>query len=99
MPQPTAVRYDWAAFPETTLYNKAGLPAFPFRTDVPVPVPDPVLPRNAGANLALGKAYACSDPNTHNFGVGGLTDGSWDADGATLFRDERDRLVPEDSDD
>lgn len=36
VPIPTAVRYAWDAFPQTSLYSKAGLPAFPFRTDTPV---------------------------------------------------------------
>jgi len=31
--QPVAVRYGWADFPEVNLWNKAGLPASPFRTD------------------------------------------------------------------
>ncbi|KAA5546159.1 sialate O-acetylesterase [Roseiconus nitratireducens] len=31
--QPTAVRYSWANNPIGTLYNRAGLPASPFRTD------------------------------------------------------------------
>jgi sialate O-acetylesterase len=31
--QPTAVRYAWADNPEFSLYNGAGLPATPFRTD------------------------------------------------------------------
>ena len=31
---PVAVRYGWASNPIVTLYNKAGLPASPFRTDV-----------------------------------------------------------------
>lgn len=31
--QPRAVRYGWADNPECTLYNGAGLPASPFRTD------------------------------------------------------------------
>lgn len=31
--QPVAVRYAWADNPEANLYNKAGLPASPFRTD------------------------------------------------------------------
>jgi sialate O-acetylesterase len=31
--KPAAVRYGWAANPEVSLYNKAGLPASPFRTD------------------------------------------------------------------
>jgi sialate O-acetylesterase len=30
---PTAVRYDWANTPSGNLYNVAGLPALPFRTD------------------------------------------------------------------
>ena len=33
VPNPTAVRYDWAGFPASSLYNQAGLPAFPFATD------------------------------------------------------------------
>jgi len=31
--EPVAVRYGWAENPECTLYNQAGLPASPFRTD------------------------------------------------------------------
>jgi sialate O-acetylesterase len=34
VPQPTAVRYGWANVPDGNLFNKAGLPASPFRTDV-----------------------------------------------------------------
>lgn len=30
---PVAVRYGWAMNPEATLFNRAGLPAHPFRTD------------------------------------------------------------------
>jgi sialate O-acetylesterase len=33
VPKPVAVRYNWANAPEGNLYNKAGLPAFPFRSD------------------------------------------------------------------
>ncbi len=33
MPNPAFVRYAWATNPECTLYNAAGLPAVPFRTD------------------------------------------------------------------
>jgi sialate O-acetylesterase len=33
VPDPVAVRYGWANNPEITLYNGAGLPAIPFRTD------------------------------------------------------------------
>jgi hypothetical protein len=33
IPQPTAVRYGWASNPTGNLFNNAGLPASPFRTD------------------------------------------------------------------
>ena len=31
--KPVAVRYAWKAWPDCNLYNGAGLPASPFRTD------------------------------------------------------------------
>ena len=31
--KPVAVRYGWKNFPVCNLFNKAGLPASPFRTD------------------------------------------------------------------
>lgn len=34
--KPTAVRYGWNNVPDVNLYNKEGLPASPFRTDVPL---------------------------------------------------------------
>ena len=33
VPQPAAVRYNWADNPDGNLYNQEGLPAVPFRTD------------------------------------------------------------------
>ena len=33
VPSPVAVRYAWADNPTCNLYNGAGLPAVPFRTD------------------------------------------------------------------
>jgi sialate O-acetylesterase len=33
VPQPVAVRYGWSSNPPANLYNSAGLPASPFRTD------------------------------------------------------------------
>lgn len=33
VPDPVAARYAWQSFPRATLYNGAGLPAVPFRTD------------------------------------------------------------------
>ena len=43
------------------------------------------LPAPTGANLALGKKYVASDPNTYNFGAGGLTDGSYDEGAPHVF--------------
>ncbi len=34
VPKPVAVRYGWANVPDVNLFNKEGLPASPFRTDV-----------------------------------------------------------------
>ena len=34
IPEPVAVRYAWDSNPQGTLYNKEGLPAAPFRTDL-----------------------------------------------------------------
>ena len=39
--KPVAARYAWAANPEANLYNGAGLPATPFRTDDWDPTPAP----------------------------------------------------------
>ena len=33
VPEPEAARYAWQSFPTANLYNRAGLPAVPFRTD------------------------------------------------------------------
>jgi len=35
VPEPVAVRYDWADNPTGNLYSREGLPAIPFRTDAP----------------------------------------------------------------
>lgn len=37
--KPTAARYAWQANPKATLFNAAGLPAVPFRTDSPLDQP------------------------------------------------------------
>jgi sialate O-acetylesterase len=34
VPEPVAARYAWQSYPTATLYNGAGLPAVPFRTDL-----------------------------------------------------------------
>ena len=33
VPKPVAVRYGWAVNPGGNLFNKGGLPTWPFRTD------------------------------------------------------------------
>jgi sialate O-acetylesterase len=37
VPRPKAARYAWQSNPQATLFNGAGLPAVPFRTDFPQP--------------------------------------------------------------
>jgi len=44
VPEPVAVRYGWADHPPCNLYNAAGLPASPFRTD-DFPLPESSSPR------------------------------------------------------
>jgi sialate O-acetylesterase len=43
VPNPVAVRYNFANFTQANLYNKEGLPAFPFRTDAWDQVLSPTL--------------------------------------------------------
>ena len=38
-----------------------------------------------GPNLAQNKPYTVSDPNQYNWGIGGLTDGSWEANQQHAF--------------
>ena len=45
----------------------------------------PALPEPTGPNLALHKPYTSNAPNTYGYGIGGLTDGSWEADGMHTF--------------
>ena len=40
VPEPLAVRYGWADFPDGNLANGNGLPAAPFRTDAPAAAPE-----------------------------------------------------------
>jgi hypothetical protein len=48
----------------------------------------------AGENLALGKRYECSDPNTYGWGAGGLTDGDWTGDNRHCFATGADPGLP-----
>lgn len=47
--------------------------------NVKQPVTITVQPAPSATNHALKKPYEASDPNGYNWGIGGLTDGSWEA--------------------
>jgi len=61
--KPSYIRFAWHQQAVPNLMNKEGLPASTFR----------VVPKN----LALNKPYNTNAPNKHNYGIKGLTDGSW----------------------
>jgi len=84
VPNPTAVRYAWSAYPDCSLFSQNSLPAFPFRTDPDVAPVAIALPANAGPNLALGMPVVASDPNKWGWDTG-LTDGSWDPGSPTTW--------------
>ena len=44
VPHPTQVRYAWQSNPAASLFNGAGLPAGPFRTDISTESPLPTFP-------------------------------------------------------
>jgi sialate O-acetylesterase len=47
VPEPEAARYAWQSYPAATLYNGAGLPAVPFRTDAWPGITEPSKPASA----------------------------------------------------
>lgn len=69
VPKPDRARFAWSQVAEPNLMNREGLPAAAFNTHWPV---DPSL----GRNVAKGKPFKSSNPNTHGWD-GGLTDGVW----------------------
>jgi sialate O-acetylesterase len=54
--RPQTVRYAWAAMPEATLINRAGLPAAPFRTDT-LPYSDVEIQRQQVTRRVATSAY------------------------------------------
>jgi len=52
------------------------------------------LPAPTGPNLALAKKYVTSSPNTYGYGIGGLTDGSWEASGQHTFATDDKDMFP-----
>ena len=59
--QPTAVRYAWKNFALANLYNKAGFPAEPFRTDN-APLPEIIVKQAEAARKSLNNYKPSSKP-------------------------------------
>lgn len=51
----------------------------------PSPIAITIAGKPKGPNLALHKKYVAVDENKYNWGIGGLTDGSWEATSAHCF--------------
>lgn len=64
----------------TVVQQRAAAQPVPHRYELTVALPAPT-----GPNLALAKKYVTSSPNTYGYGIGGLTDGSWEAGGQHTF--------------
>ena len=60
--------------------RQAAAQPMPHHYQIAVALPDPT-----GPNLALNKPYVSSAPNTYGWGIGGLTDGSWEATAQHAF--------------
>lgn len=58
---PTRVRYAWANKPTVTLFNKEGLPASPFTTDMPVPTRIKDLSRAGHPSLSAAASLPKTD--------------------------------------
>jgi sialate O-acetylesterase len=57
VPQPKTVRYAWAGVPRSTLTNRSGLPAAPFRTDDQAPTADVEVQRQPSDRHLVTSAY------------------------------------------
>ena len=55
-----------------------------------------IVAKPEGGNLALNCKYESSDPNTYNWGIGGLTDGSWAANSTNCFATNSTDKFPKD---
>jgi len=64
----------------TVVQQRAAAQPVPHHYELTVALPAPT-----GPNLALAKKYVTSSPNTYGYGIGGLTDGSWEASGQHTF--------------
>ncbi len=62
VPAPTAVRYAWSNFALANLFNGAGLPAEPFRTDS-FPPPDLIAKQAASARKTMDRFMSSAGPS------------------------------------
>ncbi len=60
--RPVAVRYGWANYPRTNLFNTQGLPASPFRTDAFPLVKCPQCGSRTGDGCTGGRCNKCNVP-------------------------------------
>ena len=65
---------------ETVAQQQAAAQPVPHQYEIAVAQPEPT-----GPNLALHKPYTSNAPNNYGYGTGGLTDGSWEANGDHTF--------------
>jgi lysophospholipase L1-like esterase len=56
-----------------------------------------IVAKPEGGNLALNCKYEVSNPNNYNWGIGGLTDGSWSATSKTCFASGDAAAFPKDA--
>jgi sialate O-acetylesterase len=57
VPEPKTVRYAWAGVPRSTLTNRSGLPALPFRTDKLAPTADVEVQRQPSDRRLVTSTY------------------------------------------
>lgn len=56
-----------------------------------------IVTKPEGGNLAKGCKYECTDANKYNWGIGGLTDGSWKAGSPNTFATNDGGTFPKDA--
>jgi hypothetical protein len=74
---------------ETVTKERAAAQPASHRYEITVALPDP-----SGPNLALKKPYESSAPNGFGWGIGGLTDGSWEANAQHTFATDNTDTFP-----
>lgn len=74
---------------ETVDKQRAAAQPVPHRYEIEEALPDP-----AGPNLALHKPYTTSAPNKYMYGIGALTDGSWETNEEHTFATDDADIFP-----